>query len=148
MSCLGHILSYVVLGHACMLCGTWMLYMRVCTHAFICECSHVHICTSNHMSCTLWVCIWCNCAVWPQLGRLLFNVIDNHWHWHKLYNIICVHLACHSPAEEALFRFPAAEVVGYDLDPFVVNRAQKRLGRKALVYSDAWLDAKWLFCAF
>eukprot|EP00438_Fugacium_kawagutii_P033011 Skav230194 [mRNA] locus=scaffold1418:260318:281652:+ [translate_table: standard] len=43
---------------------------------------------------------------------------------------------------EALFRFPAAEVVGYDLDPFVVHRAQKRLGHKALVYSDAWLHTK------
>lgn len=38
--------------------------------------------------------------------------------------------------EEALYRFPTAQVVGYDLDPFVVQRAQQRLRHRAQVFSE------------
>ena len=50
----------------------------------------------------------------------------------------------HGNRQEALFRFPNASVMGYDLDQSVVQRAQQRLKHRAQVQSDTCFNARTL----
>lgn len=50
----------------------------------------------------------------------------------------------HRKRQEALFRFPNASVMGYDLDQSVVQRAQQRLKHRAQVQSDTCFNGRTL----
>ena len=52
--------------------------------------------------------------------------------------------SCRVGIQEALFRFPNASVMGYDLDQSVVQRAQQRLRHRAQVQSDTCFNGRTL----